>query len=167
MGNTQGNVNNSSLLRQRIVILSGEVTEESATQNIAELLFLSREDSQARIQLYIKPFFGPIYLLKAIHGAIKEISAPVSTIAFEYTTSFSTVILTEGENGMRYALPGTRIQLYQTQELPEILREELITTYMRHANKDYSTIEHDLDQNLVFTPQQAIDYGLIDGILNL
>jgi ATP-dependent Clp protease, protease subunit len=166
MEDNPNNVNLSSLLRQRIIVLRGEITDKSAQLVIAQLLFLNREDSQARIQLYIKPSYGKIYLLKAIQDTVRQTIAPISTIAFEYTNSFSTAILTEGDKGMRYARPHSEIELYQPEDLPQILRDDLIKTYVRRTHQDYDTIKPDIDARLLLSPQDAIEYGLIDSIID-
>lgn len=169
----------SLLLKNRIVMLGIPVNSQAANLIVAQLLFLDREDSEQRIQLYINSPGGEVYAGMAMYDAIQEIAAPVSTVAFGLTASFGTVLLTGGEAGMRYALPRATIHMHQpyggTQgQVSDMniaakeyqrLKEDLIDIFMHHTGKDYETLERDLDRDYYLSPQQAIEYGLIDDIL--
>lgn len=169
----------SLLLKNRIVMLGTPVNTQAANLIVAQLLFLDREDSDTRIQLYINSPGGEVYAGLAMYDAIQEVSAPVSTVAVGLTASFGTVLLVGGEIGMRYALPRATIHMHQphggTQgQVSDMniaakeyqrLKEDLIAIFMERTGKDYETLERDLDRDYYLNPQQAIEYGLIDDIL--
>lgn len=169
----------SLLLNERIVMLGTEVNEQTANLIVAQLLFLDSEDSKRPIQLYINSPGGEVYAGMAMYDAMQQVSAPVSTVAVGRAASFGTVLLTGGEAGMRYALPRATIHMHQplggTQgQVSDMqivvkeytrLKDEVTEIFVRHTGQDRETIERDYDRDMFFTPAQAVDYGLIDSVL--
>lgn len=169
----------SLLLKNRIVMLGTAVNSQSANLIVAQLLFLDREDSERRIQMYVNSPGGEVYAGLAIYDAMQEISAPVSTVAVGMTASFGTVVLAAGEAGQRYALPHATIHMHQphggaqgqTSDMKivinhyQYLKEELIKIFAKHTGKDDVTLERDMDRDFYMNAQQALEYGLIDEIL--
>lgn len=169
----------SLLLKNRVVILGTPVNSQSANLLVAQLLFLDREDSERRIQMYINSPGGEVYAGMAMYDAMQEISAPVSTVAVGQTASFGTVLLAGGEAKMRYALPHATIHMHQPHggaqgQVSDIaivakeydrLKKQLIEIFQFHTGKDYDVLEHDLDRDYFMSPKQAVEYGLIDEVL--
>ena len=169
----------SLLLNERIVMLGTEVNEQTANLIVAQLLFLDSEDSERPIQLYINSPGGEVYAGMAIYDAMQQVSAPVSTVAVGRAASFGTVLLAGGEAGMRYALPRATIHMHQplggtqgqVSDMQIIvaeyqrLKNEVTEIFVRHTGKDRETIERDYDRDVFFTPTQAVEYGLIDSVL--
>ena len=169
----------SLLLKNRVVMLGTPVNSQSANLLVAQLLFLDREDSERRIQMYINSPGGEVYAGMAMYDAMQEVSAPVSTVAVGKTASFGTVLLAGGEAGMRYALPHATIHMHQPHggaqgQVSDIaivakeydrLKKQLIEIFQLHTGKDYDVLERDLDRDYFMSPQQAVDYGLIDEVL--
>lgn len=168
----------SLLLKDRIVILGSEVNSQTSNLIVAQLLFLDREDPQRAIQLYIQSPGGEVYAGMAIYDAIQQISAPVSTLAVGRSASFGTVVLAGGAPGLRYALPNATIHMHQpfggaqgqvSDMMIQVkehnrLKDLLIDIFVRHTGQERETIERDMDRDLFFTPQQAVDYHLIDSV---
>jgi ATP-dependent Clp protease protease subunit len=169
----------SLLLKNRVVMLGTPVNAQSANLLVAQLLFLDREDSDRRIQMYINSPGGEVYAGMAMYDAMQEVAAPVSTVAVGQTASFGTVLLAGGEAKMRYALPHATIHMHQPHggaqgQVSDIaivareydrLKKQLIEIFQVHTCKDYATLEHDLDRDYFMSPQQAVEYGLIDEVL--
>lgn len=169
----------SLLLKERLIMMGMQVNQQSASLTIAQLLFLSREDPEKPIQMYVSSPGGEVYAGLAIYDTMQQISCPVSTTAVGMTASFGTVILTGGAAGMRYALPGATIHMHQplggTQgqvtdmmiQVNEFLRlkQYLIDIFVRHTGQDAKTIEHDTERDIYKTAQQAVEYGLVDQVL--
>ena len=97
----------SLLLKERIVFLGTQIDDQVANVIVAQLLFLSREDSEREIQMYINSPGGVIYSGLAIYDTMQMIPNPISTVAVGVTASFGTVLLTAGTKGRRYALPNS------------------------------------------------------------
>lgn len=169
----------SLLLKERIVILGTPVNDQIANLVVAQLLFLQREDPDRQIQMFINSPGGVIYAGMAIYDTMQQISAPVSTTAVGLTASFGTVLLTAGEKGQRYSLPNATIHMHQPLggaqgqasdiviQANEIMRlkDRLIEVFVKHTGRDREVIERDTDRDVYFSAQQAVDYGLIDAVL--
>ncbi|MEL6404629.1 MAG: ATP-dependent Clp protease proteolytic subunit [Chloroflexota bacterium] len=169
----------SLLLKNRVVMLGTQVNSQSANLVVAQLLFLDREDSDQRIQMYINSPGGEVYAGMAIYDAMQEIQAPVSTVAMGQTASFGTVVLTAGETGMRHALPHSTIHMHQplggaqgqvsdmkiVVEHYQELKEDLLDIFVAHTGQDRKRLEQDMDRDYFMRPQAALEYGLIDSIL--
>lgn len=169
----------SLLLKERIVFLGTPINDQVANLTVAQLLFLNREDPEKEIQMFINSPGGLVYAGLAIYDTMQQISAPVSTVAVGSTASFGTVLLTAGTAGRRYALPNATIHMHQPIggaqgqatdieiQAKEILRlrERLNTILSAHTGQTVEKIGEDTDRDVYFTAQQAVDYGLIDGVL--
>lgn len=171
----------SLLLKERIVFMGMSINDQISNLIVAQLLFLDREDADRRIQMYINSPGGQVYAGLAIYDAMQAINAPVSTTAVGLTASFGTVLLTAGAKDMRMALPNATIHMHQPLggaqgQVSDIviqaneslrLKNLLNNIFVRHTGKDFEVIEKDTDRDVYFTPQQAVDYGLIDSVLDV
>jgi ATP-dependent Clp protease, protease subunit len=169
----------SLLLKERLVILGSPVNQQSANLLVAQLLYLSREDPEKAIQMYINSPGGEVYAGLAIYDTMQQITAPVSTTAVGMTASFGTVLLAAGATGMRQALPSATIHMHQPHggsqgqvtdlmiQLNEYarLKKYVIDIFVKHTGQDAETIERDGERDIYFTPEQAREYGLIDRVL--
>jgi ATP-dependent Clp protease protease subunit len=170
----------SLLLKERIVMLGTEVSQQSANLIVAQMLFLDSQDSERPIQLYINSPGGEVYAGMAMYDAMQQVHSPVSTVVIGMAASFGTVILTGGRAGMRYALPHATIHMHQpfggaqgqvTDMQIRInefqrLKTEVIDIFVKHTGQDRDRIERDMDRDIYFSPQQAVEYGLIDHVLD-
>ncbi len=169
----------SLLLKERIIMLGTPINDQIANLIVAQLLFLQREDPDRQIQMFINSPGGVVYAGLAMYDTMQQISAPVSTTAVGLTASFGTVLLTAGSHGLRYALPNATIHMHQPLggaqgqasdiviQANEIMRlkESLNQILMKHTGKDKETIERDTDRDVYFDAKKAVDYGLIDAVL--
>jgi len=170
----------SLLLRERIVFLGTPINSQVANVIVAQLLFLDREDSERDISLYINSPGGEIAAGLAIYDTMQLIQAPVSTIAVGMTASMGTVLLTAGTKGRRYALPHATIHVHQPWgggiqgqasdieiAAREILRKRdvLNEILMRHTGMGEEQIDAITDRDFYMTSEEAIEYGVIDKIL--
>ncbi len=169
----------SLLLKNRIVFLGTQINDQVANVIVAQLLFLSREDPEAGIQMYINSPGGHIYAGMAIYDTMKMIPNKISTVAVGMAASFGTVILAAGEKGQRYALPHATIHMHQplggTQgqasdieiQAKEILRlKSRLNEIMAEATgQTLETIEHDTERDYYLDAETAVKYGLVDKVL--
>lgn len=169
----------SLLLKERIIFLGTPIEDQVANLIVAQLLFLSREDPEKEIQMYINSPGGVIYAGLAIYDTMQMIPNPISTVAVGVTASFGTVLLTAGTKGRRYALPNSTIHLHQPLggaqgqatdieiQAKQILRlKALLNGIMsKHTGQPISVIEKDSDRDFYLEAKQAVDYGLVDQVL--
>lgn len=170
----------SLLLRERIVILGTPINDQIANLTVAQLLFLAREDPAKPIRMYINSPGGQVYAGMAIYDTMQQVECPISTVAVGFTASFGTVLLTAGTKGMRYALPNATIHMHQplggaqgqasdiaiqAQEILR-LRTTLNGILAHHTGQTVTKIEEDTDRDLYLSAQQAMEYGLVDEVLN-
>ncbi len=170
----------SLLLKERIVLLGTPITDQTANLIVAQLLFLDREDSEREIQLFINSPGGVAYAGLAIYDTMQQIRSPVSTIAVGLAASFGTILLAAGTPGRRYALANATIHMHQPHggaqgqasdihiQAEEILRlrDRIESIFVQHTGQKLERIHHDLDRDIFLTPQEAVEYGLVDGILS-
>jgi len=148
---------------------------------VAQLLYLNREDPEREIQMYINSPGGMIYAGLAIYDTIRQISAPVMTVAVGLTASFGTVLLAAGTKGRRFALPSATVHMHQPWssggggqatdiqiQANEILRQrDLLNNILaERTGQPLERIERDTDRDFYMTAQTAMEYGLIDNVLN-
>jgi ATP-dependent Clp protease, protease subunit len=171
----------SLLLKERIIFLGTPIDDQVANVIVAQLLFLNREDSEREIQMYINSPGGVIYSGLAIYDTMQMISNPISTVAVGVTASFGTVLLTAGTKGRRYALPNATIHMHQPLggaqgqatdieiQTKQILRlRTLLNDIMaRHTGKPVEIIKQDTERDYYLDAQQAVDYGLVDQVLQI
>jgi ATP-dependent Clp protease protease subunit len=169
----------SLLLKERIIFLGTPIEDQVANVIVAQLLFLSREDPEKEIQMYINSPGGVIYAGLAIYDTMQMIPNPISTVAVGVTASFGTVLLTAGTKGRRYALPNSTIHLHQPLggaqgqatdieiQAKQILRlKALLNRIMaKHTGQPIEIIERDSDRDFYLEAKQAVDYGLVDQVL--
>lgn len=169
----------SLLLKERIIFLGTGIDDQVANLVVAQLLFLNREDPEREIQMYINSPGGQIYAGLAIYDTMQFISNPIRTFAVGITASFGTVLLTAGTKGMRHSLPNATIHMHQPLggaqgqasdieiQAREILRlkARLLEIMARHTEKPLDVIEKDTERDYYLSAQQAVEYGLIDSVL--
>lgn len=169
----------SLLLKERIVFVGMPINDQVANLIVAQLLFLNREDPEKEIQMFINSPGGQIYAGLGIYDTMQQISAPISTVAVGFTASFGTVLLTAGTKGRRFALPNATIHMHQplggTQgqateieiQAREILRlkNQLIGVLAKHTGQTPERIREDTDRDIYLSAKDAVEYGLIDGVL--
>jgi ATP-dependent Clp protease, protease subunit len=169
----------SLLLKERIVFLGTPIDDQIANLIVAQLLFLSREDPEKDIQMYINSPGGLIYAGLAIYDTMKMIPNRISTVAVGVTASFGTVLLAAGAKGNRYALPHATIHMHQPLggaqgqasdieiQAREILRlkSRLNAILSEATNQTMEVIEHDTERDFYLDAYQAVEYGLVDKVL--
>jgi len=169
----------SRLLLDRIIFLGTEVTAEVANAIIAQLLFLESEDPEKPIHLYINSPGGDVTAGLAIYDTMHYINAPVGTLCAGRAMSMGAVLLAGGAPGMRASLPNGSILIHQPLggvrgqaadieiHAKEILRlrSVLNNILVKHTGQDEETIARDSDRDYFMTAEQAVDYGIIDRIV--
>jgi ATP-dependent Clp protease protease subunit len=169
----------SRLLQDRIVLLSGEVNDESANLIVAQLLFLQAQDPKKTINMYINSPGGSVTAGLAIYDTMQFISCPVATYCIGQAASMGAVLLTAGANGKRFALPNARIMIHQPWggaegkasdieiTAREIIRlkEKLNRILADHSGRKYEKVVADTDRDYFMSAEEAADYGLIDNVL--
>lgn len=169
----------SRLLKDRIILLSGEVNDHVASVISAQLLFLESEDPEKEIYMYINSPGGVVTAGLAIYDTMKYISAPVATLCMGQAASMGAFLLSAGEKGHRYSLPHSRILIHQPLggaqgqasdidiQAKEILRlrKSLNSIMAANTGKSIEEIEKDTDRDYFMSAEEALKYGLIDKIL--
>lgn len=169
----------SLLLKERIIFLGTPIEDQVANVIVAQLLFLTHEDPEREIQMYINSPGGVIYAGLAIYDTMQMIPNPISTVAVGVTASFGTVLLTAGTKGRRFALPNATIHLHQPLggaqgqatdieiQAKQINRlKTLLNGIMsKHTGQPIETIAKDSDRDFYLDATQAVAYGLVDQIL--
>ena len=172
----------SRLLKDRIIFLGEEVDQASANVIVAELLFLEAEDPDKEIYLYINSPGGSITAGMAIYDTINYIKCPVSTICIGMAASMGAVLLASGTKGKRYATPNSEILIHQPLimgggiqgQTTEIkihadhmvkTREKLNKILSERTGKPLDVINRDTERDNYMTAEEALKYGLIDGIM--
>ncbi|MDJ0531446.1 MAG: ATP-dependent Clp protease proteolytic subunit [Xenococcaceae cyanobacterium MO_207.B15] len=169
----------SHLLSKRIIFLRGELTDETANNIIAQLLFLDAEDSEQDIFLYINSSGGSVTGAIAIYDTIQQIHSDVCTVCVGTAASMAVILLSSGTKGKRYALPNARIRIQQPSgnvegkatdietAATEILYQKETINRILAVNTDRSQelIEHDTQRDFFLSATEAKAYGLIDEIV--
>ena len=171
----------SLLLKERIIFLGTPIDDQVANVIVAQLLFLTHEDPEREIQMYINSPGGVIYAGLAIYDTMQMIPNPISTVAVGVTASFGTVLLAAGTKGRRYALPNATIHMHQPLggaqgqatdieiQAKQILRLKslLLGIMAKHTGQPLEVIERDSDRDYYLEAKQAVDYGLVDQVLQV
>jgi ATP-dependent Clp protease protease subunit len=171
----------SRLMKERIIFLGTPIDDQVANVIVAQLLFLNHDDPEKEIQMYINSPGGVIYAGLAIYDTMQMVSNPISTVAVGVTASFGTVLLTAGTQGRRYALPNATIHLHQPLggaqgqatdieiQAKQILRLKALLTGIlaKHTGKSEEEIERDSDRDFYLDAQGAVDYGVVDQVLDV
>lgn len=172
----------SRLLKDRIIFLSEDVNHVTASLIIAQMLFLESEDPDKEISFYINSPGGSITDGMAIVDTMNYIKCPVSTICVGMAASMGSVLLASGEKGKRFATPNSEILIHQpligggglSGQTTEIkihadhmvkTREKLNKLLSERTGQPIEVINRDTERDNYMTAQQALEYGLIDGIL--
>ncbi|MBD3305903.1 ATP-dependent Clp endopeptidase proteolytic subunit ClpP [candidate division KSB3 bacterium] len=169
----------SRLLRDRIIFLGTPINDDISNLIISQLLFLEAEDPEKDVYLYLNSPGGIITSGMAIYDAMQYVKPDVATICFGQAASMGAILLASGAKGKRYALPHARIMLHQPWggfegqasdiqiQAREILRmkEELNRILEIHTGQTLDKIQQDSERDFFLSPQQAIEYGLVDDII--
>jgi len=169
----------SRLMKERIIFLGTAIDDQVANVIVAQLLYLNHDDSEREIQMYINSPGGVIYAGLAIYDTMQMIPNPISTFAVGVTASFGTVLLAAGTKGHRYALPNATIHMHQPLggaqgqatdieiQAKQILRLNalLLGIMAKHTGQPLEVIERDSDRDYYLEAKQAVDYGLVDQVL--
>ena len=169
----------SRLLKERIIFLGGPVDDETANSIIAQLLFLSNEDSKQDIKLYINSPGGLVTGGLAIYDTMQHVKPDVSTVCVGLAASMGAVLLSAGAKGKRFALPNSQIMLHQvmggvTGQATEIeitakqilkTKEQLNKVLAHHTGQPFATIEKDTDRDFYLSAIEAKKYGVIDEVV--
>ena len=169
----------SRLLMDRIVFLGTPISDDVANIIIAQLLFLQADNPEKDINIYINCPGGSVYAGLAIYDTIQFLSAPVSTICMGMAASMGAVLLSAGAKGKRSALPNSRIMIHQPSsgaqgtaadieiQAKEILhaRERLNSILASHTGQTLEQVSEDVDRDRFMSPQEAVEYGLIDQVI--
>ncbi|WP_018221295.1 ClpP family protease [Salinispora pacifica] len=167
------------LLRERIVFLGTEVTDESANRVCAQILLLAAEDSDRDIKLYINSPGGSVSAGMAVYDTMRFVRNDVATLALGMAGSMGQFLLCAGTAGKRYALPHSWILMHQpaggmggTAADVRIQAENLLHVkktmqglIAQHSGRTLADIQRDWDRDRWFTPEQAREYGLIDHVI--
>jgi len=171
----------SLLLKNRIVFLGTPINDQVSNLIVAQLLYLSSEDPESPIQMYINSPGGQVYAGLAIYDTMQMIPNPISTLAVGMTASFGTILLTAGTKGQRYALPHATIHMHQPLggaqgqasdieiQAREILRlkERLNEILAHHTGQKIDTIEKDTERDFYLNANHAVEYGLVDQVMEM
>ena len=169
----------SRLLGERIIFLGQPVDDEIANLIIAQLIHLESEDPDKDISLYINSPGGSVYSGLAIYDAMRFIKPDVATVCFGIAMSMGSLLLTSGAKGKRMALKNSRILIHQPSggfegQSSDIeiharealnLRDKIDELYARHTGKSVEQVNQDMERDRFFKAEEAIEYGLIDGII--
>ena len=169
----------SRLLKERVIFLVGEVTEQSANLIIAQLLFLESENPEKDISLYINSPGGSVYAGLAVYDTMQFIKPDVSTLCTGLAASMGSFLLAAGAIGKRYALPNARLMMHQPHggaqgvaadieiQAREVLylRHRLNALYAERTGQTLEKIEKDLDRDNFMSAAHGAEYGLIDRVL--
>ena len=169
----------NQLLAQRIIFLGTEVNDESAQRVCSQLLVLAAEDPHADISLYINSPGGSVNAGLAIYDTMRLIPNDVATVATGFAASMGQVLLTVGSRGKRYALPNARIMMHQPSagiggttadiaiqaENLEHMKRVIEQITAERTGQPRETIERDSDRDRWFTAEQAMEYGMVDAIV--
>ncbi|MFI5313564.1 MAG: ATP-dependent Clp protease proteolytic subunit [Candidatus Dormibacteria bacterium] len=171
----------SRLLRDRIVFLGEEISDDAANLVAAQLLFLESEEAGKPISLYINSPGGSVTAALSIYDTMQYVSASVSTICLGMAASGGSLLLAGGAPGQRLALPNSLILIHQPWSggmqgkagdleihAREILRQRdlLVEIYARHSGRSLEQVARDMDRDNFMTAEQALQWGLIDQIVS-
>ena len=169
----------SRLLMDRIIFLGSPVDDNVANIVIAQLLFLQADNPEKDIYLYINSPGGSVYSGLAIYDTIQFLTAPVATMCMGMAASMGALLLAAGTKGKRSALPNSRIMIHQPSggsqgtaadieiQAREILyaRQRLNEILAHHTGQPLERIAEDVDRDRFMSPQEAVEYGLIDHVV--
>jgi len=170
----------SRLLKERVIFLIGPVEDNMANLVVAQLLFLESENPDKDIHLYINSPGGSVTAGLSIYDTMQFIKPDVSTMCIGQAASMGAVLLAGGTKGKRYCLPHSRVMIHQplggyqgqatdieihTKEIIKI-RDQLNQILVEHSGQDMQKIREDTDRDFFLSGEDAVEYGLIDSVLN-
>ncbi|MBL6970197.1 MAG: ATP-dependent Clp endopeptidase proteolytic subunit ClpP [Campylobacterales bacterium] len=169
----------SRLLKDRIIMLSGEINDQVASTVVAQLLFLEAEDPDKDIFLYINSPGGVITSGMSIYDTMNYIRPDICTICIGQAASMGSFLLSSGTKGKRFSLPNSRIMIHQPLggaqgqatdiqiQAAEIqrMKDSLNSILAEQTGQDISTLEKDTDRDNFMSSQEALEYGLIDKVI--
>ena len=170
----------SRLLRERIIFLGTDVNDQVADALVAQMLFLEADDPEKDIQLYINSPGGSVTAGLAIYDTMQQVSPDVITICYGLAACMGAFLLSGGTKGKRLALPNSRIMIHQPLggaqgqaveieiQAKEILylKETLNSLLASHTGQDIEKISEDTDRDHFLSPEEAVEYGLIDKVVS-
>jgi len=172
----------SRLLKDRIILIGRPIDDVVANLVVAQLIYLSADDPEKEIQIYINSPGGSVTAGFAIYDTMQYVRSPISTVCIGRTASFGTVLLMAGAKGRRFSLPNATIHMHQpliggkgmqgqASDLDiharEILRIKAVLNdlIVKHTGQSLERVERDTDRDYFLSPEEAITYGLIDGLI--
>ncbi len=170
----------SRLLRERIIFLGTGIDDQVADSLVAQLLFLEAEDPEKDIQIYINSPGGSVTAGLAIYDTMQQVSPDIVTICYGLAASMGAFLLSGGAKGKRLALPNARIMIHQPLggaqgqavdieiQAKEILylKETLNSLLAEHTGQPLDRIAEDTDRDYFLSPPEAVEYGLIDRVVD-
>lgn len=169
----------SRLLKERVIFVVGQVEDYMANLIVAQLLFLESENPDKDIHLYINSPGGSVTAGMSIYDTMQFIKPDVSTVCIGQAASMGALLLAGGAEGKRFCLPNSRMMIHQplggyqgqatdieihTREIMTI-RQKLNHILSHHTGQDLETIAHDTDRDNFMNGERAVEYGLIDAVL--
>jgi ATP-dependent Clp protease protease subunit len=169
----------SRLLKDRVIMLDGEVTQHSASLICAQLLFLESENPDKAISLYINSPGGSVTAGMAIYDTMQYIKPAIHTIVMGQAASMGSLLAMSGAAGHRFILPNARHMIHQPLggasgqatdveiQARELLRWKKVLTeiYVKHTHKTYDQLTQDMERDFFMTADEAVSYGLADKVL--
>lgn len=169
----------SRLLKDRIIFLGSPIDDAIANTVVAQLLFLDNEDDKSDIKIYINSPGGSVSAGLAIYDTMQHVKSDVSTICVGVAASMGAVILAGGAKGKRLSLPNSEIMIHQVMggaegQATDIkiraehilkIKSKLDKILTKHTNRTLNQIEKDTDRDYYMSPEEAIEYGIIDKIV--
>lgn len=169
----------SRLLKDRIIFLGDQVTDDTANLVVAELLFLEAQDPDSDIQLYINSPGGSVTAGLAIYDTMQYVKPDVATICIGQASSMGAVLMAAGAKGKRFSLPNSRLMIHQPMggfkgqatdieiQAKEILflKEKLINILFEHTGKEKKILKRDMERDFFLSAEEAVEYGLIDSVV--
>ncbi|MCK0714761.1 ATP-dependent Clp endopeptidase proteolytic subunit ClpP [Chromohalobacter sarecensis] len=170
----------SRLLKERVIFLIGPVEDYTANLVVAQMLFLESENPDKDIHLYINSPGGSVTAGMSIYDTMQFVKPDVSTVCVGQAASMGALLLAGGAEGKRYCLPHSRMMIHQplggyqgqaadieihTKEILNI-RQQLNEILARHTGQDVETVARDTDRDNFMNGSQAVEYGLIDAMLD-
>ncbi|CAM4463299.1 ATP-dependent Clp endopeptidase proteolytic subunit ClpP [Paenibacillus tarimensis] len=170
----------SRLLKDRIVMVSGEIQDHMANVIVAQLLFLAAEDPEKDIHMYINSPGGSVTAGFSIYDTMQFVKPDISTICTGMAASFGTILLTGGTKGKRMALPNSEVMIHQplggaSGQATEVriyaerilkLRTKINGILSQHSGQPVERIERDTERDHYLTAEEAVAYGLVDRIVS-
>jgi ATP-dependent Clp protease protease subunit len=173
----------SRLLKDRIILIGRPIDDVVANLVVAQLIYLSADDPEKEIQIYVNSPGGSVSSGFAIYDTMQYVQAPISTVCIGRAASFGTVVLMAGAKGKRFSLPSSTIHMHQpliggqglqgqasdldihAREIVRI-RGVLNDLIAKHTGQPVERVERDTDRDFFLSAKEAVDYGLIDGIID-